>query len=271
MLNFICSPIGNLNDISMRSISLLETADFIYAEDTRNTNKLLSKFNINNRSKSFHEHNEIKITPLIIEQLNAGFEIAIISDAGAPCISDPGYFLSQECIKNNIEFTVLPGPSSIINALILSGLPSNAFSFKGFFPRKRNVQIEMMQSLSRLSETVVFFESAKRIKSTVSIFAEYLSLNRKVILCREMTKKYEETIRGSLQDLKAKIENDEITLKGEFVIVVEGSEKNTFDLNFSNTIKELYLEHLPAKDAAKLISALSNQNKREVYKWLIDK
>ena len=271
MLNFICSPIGNLNDISMRSISLLETADFIYAEDTRKTNKLLSKFNINKKSKSFHEHNEIKITPLIIEQLNADFEIAIISDAGAPCISDPGYFLSQECIKNNIEFTVLPGPSSVINALILSGLPSNAFSFKGFFPRKRNVQIEMMQSLSRLSETVVFFESAKRIKATVSIFAEYLSLNRKIILCREMTKKYEETIRGSLQDLKAKIENDEVILKGEFVIVIEGSEKNTLDLNFSNTIKKLYLEHLPAKDAAKLISALSNQNKREVYKWLIDK
>ena len=108
----------------MRSISLLETADFIYAEDTRKTNKLLSKFNINKKSKSFHEHNEIKITPLIIEQLNADFEIAIISDAGAPCISDPGYFLSQECIKNNIEFTVLPGPSSVINALILSGLPS---------------------------------------------------------------------------------------------------------------------------------------------------
>ena len=129
----------------------------------------------------------------------------------------------------------------------------------------------MMQYLSRVNETVVFFESAKRIKSTVSIFAEYLSLNRKVILCREMTKKYEETIRGSLQDLQAKIKNDEITLKGEFVIVIEGTEENTFDLNLSNKIKELYLEHLPAKDAAKLISALSNQSKREVYKWLIDK
>ena len=102
MLNFICSPIGNLNDISMRSISLLDKADFIYAEDTRKTNKLLSKFNISKKSKSFHEHNETKITPLIIEQLNADFEIAIISDAGAPCVSDPGYFLSQECIKNNI-------------------------------------------------------------------------------------------------------------------------------------------------------------------------
>ena len=230
MLNFICSPIGNLNDISMRSISLLEAADFIYAEDTRNTNKLLTKFNINKKSKSFHEHNEIKITPAIIEQLNAGFEIAIISDAGAPCISDPGYFLSQECIKNNIEFTVLPGPSSVINALILSGLPSNAFSFKGFFPRKRNVQIEMMQSLSRLSETVVFFESAKRIESTINIFAEYLSLDRKIVLCREMTKKYEEITRDSVENLHTKIKNNELTLKGEFVIVVEGNQKNNINL-----------------------------------------
>jgi len=271
MLNFICSPIGNLNDISMRSISLLESADFIYAEDTRNTNKLLSNFHINKKSKSFHEHNEIKITPEIIEQLNAGSEVAIISDAGAPCISDPGYFLSQECIKNNIEFTVLPGPSSVINALILSGLASNAFCFKGFFPRKRNSQVEMMHSLNRINETIIFFESAKRISSTVDIFSEYLSKDRKIILCREMTKKYEETIRESIGDLQDKIKNNEITLKGEFVIVLEGATNNNIDLNLSNKIKELYLEHLPAKDAAKLIAAISNQNKRDIYKWLIDK
>ena len=271
MLNFICSPIGNLNDISMRSISLLEAVDFIYAEDTRNTNKLLSEFNINKKSKSFHEHNEIKITPKIIEQLNAGFEIAVISDAGAPCISDPGYFLSQECIRNNLDFTVLPGPSSVINALILSGISSNTFSFKGFFPRKKNTQIEMMHYLARINEAVVFFESAKRIESTINIFAEYLSLDRKIVLCREMTKKYEEITRDSVENLHTKIKNNELTLKGEFVIVVEGNQKNNINLNFSNKIKELYLEHLPAKDAAKLIAALSNQNKREVYKWLIDK
>ena len=107
MLNFICSPIGNLNDISMRSISLLQTVDFIYAEDTRNTNKLLKKYNIDNKTLSFHEHNEDKVTPKIIKQLNSGSEIAIITDAGSPCISDPGYYLSQECIKHNIDYLSL--------------------------------------------------------------------------------------------------------------------------------------------------------------------
>ena len=271
MLNFICSPIGNLNDISMRSISLLESADFIYAEDTRNTNNLLSNFNINKKSKSFHEHNEIKITPEIINQLNDGNKIAIITDAGAPCISDPGYYLSQECIKHNIQFTVLPGPSSVINALILSGLPSDAFSFKGFFPRKKTDQIEMSKSLNDVSETIIFFESAKRLEKTISVFAEYLEFDRRIILCREMTKKYEEVIRDSVGNMNNKFKNNEITTKGEFVIVLEGSKKINLDLNLSQKIKDLYLEHLPAKDAAKLLAALTSKNKRDLYKWLIDK
>ncbi len=190
MLNFICSPIGNLNDISMRSISLLEVADFIYAEDTRNTNKLAYSMKINKKSKSFHEHNEIKITPAIIEQLNAGFEIAIISDAGAPCISDPGYFLSQECIKNNIECFSLKN-SKVIKAIKASS--EFAFAFEGFIPRKSKQKTDFFHSLKHEKNTMIFFESAKRLENT---FAEYLSLNRKVILCREMTKKYEETIRA---------------------------------------------------------------------------
>ena len=271
MLNFICSPIGNLNDISMRSISLLKSADFIYAEDTRNTNKLLQKFNINKKTISFHEHNEIKVTPQIINKLINGSEIAIISDAGAPYISDPGFYLAQECIRKNIQYTVLPGPSSIINALILSGLPSDSFSFKGFFPRKKSTQKDMISFLKSTHETIIFFESAKRINSTIDIFTECLNPDRQISLCREMTKQYEEVIRGSIQDIKNRLNNNDFPLKGEFVIVLGGAKNDSFNFAFEHQIKELYLEHLPPKDAAKLIAALTKHNKRDLYKWLIDK
>ena len=271
MLNFICSPIGNLNDISMRSISLLQTVDFIYAEDTRNTNKLLKKYNIDNKTLSFHEHNEDKVTPKIIKQLNSGSEIAIITDAGSPCISDPGYYLSQECIKHNIEYTVIPGPSSVINALILSGMPSDSFTFKGFFPRKNKSQIEIIDFLKRTNDTVIFFESAKRISSTINFFYKNLSQDRGIALCREMTKQFEETLRGSIKNIKEKLKNDEIILKGEFVIVVDGTNNKPYDINFDNKTRELYLKTLPPKDAAKLIATITNQNKRDIYNWLIDK
>ena len=271
MLNFICSPIGNLNDISKRSISLLESADVIYAEDTRNTNILLKKFNINNTSLTFHEHNEDKITPKIIKQLKDKSKVAIITDAGSPCISDPGYFLSQECIKNGIEYTVIPGPSSVINALILSGMPPDSFTFKGFFPRKNKSKIEIINFLKTTTDTTIFFESAQRICSTVNILSKNLSSDRKIALCREMTKRFEETIRGSIKELKEKLDNDQITLKGEFVIVVDGTKDKPYDISLDNRTKELYLENLAPKDAAKLIAVLTGGNKRDIYNWLIDK
>ena len=160
-----------------------------------------------------------------------------------------------------------------LNAIIPSTLkPYGKRIIEGILQNNKKLQNSKSTNLNiKINEAVVFFESAKRIESTINIFAEYLSLDRKIVLCREMTKKYEEITRDSVENLHTKIKNNELTLKGEFVIVVEGNQKNNINLNFSNKIKELYLEHLPAKDAAKLIAALSNQNKREVYKWLIDK
>ena len=168
MLYLISTPIGNLNDISLRAIEVLKDADYIFAEDTRNTSKLLKFINCEKRCKSLHEHNEQEASNKIINILKeSGNNIAVVSDAGTPAISDPGYYLIQKCIDNNLEFTVLPGPSSIINALVLSGLPTSSFSFLGFVPRKKSQKIQFFQSLKKEKNTILLFESAKRIENTL--------------------------------------------------------------------------------------------------------
>ena len=148
MLNFIATPIGNLNDISLRAIDVIRNSDYLYSEDTRNVQKLLKFIKIKVRSQSFYEHNELKVNRTIIKRLKQNKTISIVSDAGTPVISDPGYKLIQECIKNNIKYTLIPGPSSVISALIMSGLPTNKFSFYGFGPRKKSDQENFFESVA---------------------------------------------------------------------------------------------------------------------------
>jgi 16S rRNA (cytidine1402-2'-O)-methyltransferase len=176
MLNLISTPIGNLNDISLRAIEALKNADYIFAEDTRNAKKLLNFIDCRSKCSSFHEHNEKKVTNLIVKKLieDQNLEIAIISDAGTPAISDPGYHLIQECINHNINFSHIPGPSSIINAVVLSGLPTSSFTFLGFVPKKKNQKVEFIRSLKKCSETIILFESGKRLPETIQyLFEEY--------------------------------------------------------------------------------------------------
>ena len=146
MLNFIATPIGNLNDISLRAIDVIRNSDYLYSEDTRNVQKLLKFIKIKARCQSFYEHNELRVNKKIIEQLKQNKTISIVSDAGTPTISDPGYKLIQECIKNSIKYTLIPGPSSVINALIMSGLPTDKFTFYGFLPRKKSEQEKFFES-----------------------------------------------------------------------------------------------------------------------------
>jgi len=158
MLYLISTPIGNLNDISLRAIKVLNNVDYIFAEDTRNTSKLLNFIKCDQKCKSLHEHNEQEVTSQIIKMLsNSDVDIALVADAGTPTISDPGYHLIQKCIENNIEFTLIPGPSSVINALVLSGLPTSSFSFLGFIPRKKSQKIQFFQSLKKENNTIIAF------------------------------------------------------------------------------------------------------------------
>ena len=272
MLNLISTPIGNLNDISLRAIEALKSADYIFAEDTRNAKKLLNFIDCQSKCSSFHEHNEKKVTNLIVEKLieDQNLEIAIISDAGTPAISDPGYYLIQECINHNINFSHIPGPSSIINAVVLSGLPTSSFTFLGFVPKKKNQKVEFMRSLDKYSETIILFESGKRLPETIQYLYEEHSQHSKISLCREMTKIHETIERGTIASIKEKINSDELVLKGEFVIVIEGSSTEFKKTKLDKKIQKAFLENMPPKDAAKLISMITNEHKRDVYKQLLE-
>ena len=270
MLYFISTPIGNLNDISLRAIDVIRSSDYLYAEDTRNTKKLLKFINLKVKLKSFHEHNEHKASSEIIENLKEGKIVSIVSDAGTPVISDPGYKLIQICLKENIKYTLIPGPSSVLSSLVMSGLSPDRFSFYGFIPRKAGDQNRFFETLSNDLKTSIVFESPKRIKKTLINLQKFVGKNRKISLCKEMTKIYEDVFRGKISEIIKDIENDQINLKGELVLVIDGA-NNKINLNISTQIKKEFLSKLSASDSAKLISMLTGKNKRDIYKKLIEK
>ena len=213
------TPIGNLGDISIRALEVLGAADLILAEDTRTTAKLLKHFDIDTPMRSFHMHNEHKSVPRIVSELSAGGCIALVSDAGSPGVSDPGFLLVRACVAAEIHVQALPGATALIPALTLSGLPSERFVFEGFLPPKKGRQ-KRLSTLAEETRTIVLYESPHRILKTLGQLAEYLGENREASASRELTKKFEETVRGSLKTLI-----DHFTKtppKGEFVIVVEG-------------------------------------------------
>ena len=218
-LYIIPTPIGNLEDITLRAIRLLKEVDLVLAEDTRTTKKLFVNYNIDTTLASFHMHNEHKVLAKFIERLKAGETFALVSDAGTPGISDPGFLLVRECIKNNIEIECLPGATAFVPALVNSGLPSEKFIFEGFLPTKKGRQTRLKLLLEE-GRTMIFYESPHRIVKTLSQFAEYFGEDRKVSVSREISKMFEETKRGKVKEVLTHFE--EKKPKGEFVIVVEG-------------------------------------------------
>lgn len=270
MLYIICTPIGNLNDFSLRSINTLTEVDKIFAEDTRVAGKLLKHFNIQKKTESFHEHNENEASDRIIQLIKSGESIALLSDAGAPLISDPGYPLIQRCIKEDISFTVVPGPSSVINAIILSGLPSDKFLFNGFLPKQYEAKRKIAIKLQNVDATSIFFESAKRISKTISIFSEVLSSDTKIAICREMTKQHESIYRGTIKEVLKLIQNNEITLLGEFVILVYPGSYLSKGFDLDESFCRPFLDYLSPTDASKLIAKITSFSKQEVYKFLLD-
>lgn len=218
-LYLVPTPIGNLKDMTFRAIEILNESDLVLAEDTRNSGILLKHYEITTPMRSYHAHNEHKVTDEIIQQLKDGKTFSLITDAGSPGISDPGYLLAKVCVENGIEVMALPGATAFVPALTVSGLISNEFIFVGFLPVKKGRQTKLNE-LKEEKRTLIFYESPHKITRTLKDLAESFGAERKASLSREITKKFEETIRGTLEEIH-KI-SEERNLKGEMVLVVEG-------------------------------------------------
>ena len=218
-LFLVPTPIGNLEDITFRSVRILNEADLILAEDTRTSGKLLKHFDIKTPMQSFHMHNEHKVLDKMIDKLKLGIKIALISDAGTPGISDPGFLLVRACVEQGIETECLPGATALIPALVQSGFPTDRFIFEGFLPPKKGRQTRL-KLWSEETRTIVFYESPHKIVKTLSQLQEFVRGDRRLSVSRELSKKFEETVRGTVNELILHFTNK--APKGEFVIVLEG-------------------------------------------------
>jgi len=218
-LYIVPTPIGNLKDITFRAIEVLKEADIILAEDTRTSGKLLKHFEISTPMQSHHMHNEHKTVESLVQKLKAGTTIALISDAGTPAISDPGFLLTRACIEHNIEVECLPGATAFVPALVNSGLPNDKFVFEGFLPVKKGRQTRLLL-LAEETRTIIFYESPHKLIKTLTNFCEYFGEDRPVSVSRELTKLYEETIRGTAKEVLEYYTNK--PPKGEIVICVGG-------------------------------------------------
>ena len=263
LLYLIATPIGNLGEFSNRAIEVINEMDLIAAEDTRNTNDLLHKFNIKKPIVSLREHNEVEASLNLIKQIKEGKKVAYMSDAGYTGISDPGYILTKLCLENDIAVSTISGSSAFINALVRSGLDTNHFYFHGFLSAKENEAKEELEAIKNKSETLIFYESPHRIVKTLKLLLVVLG-ERRISLQRELTKINEENIIGSLSEL---VKLDESTLKGEMVIIVEGNKTNQENYNDEEIIKlvnELVAKGLSKKDAIEFVSNVTKVRKNHI-------
>jgi 16S rRNA (cytidine1402-2'-O)-methyltransferase len=219
ILFIVPTPIGNLEDITLRAIRVLKEVDLIIAEDTRQSLKLLNHFEIKKTIQSYHMHNEHKVLQRYVDEILGGKNIALVSDAGTPAISDPGFLLVRECLKNNIKVDCLPGATAFVPALVKSGLPADSFCFEGFLPEKKGRQT-MLKKLCEEERTIILYESPHRLLKTLKQFIEYFGAERLISVSRELTKTFEETVNGTIQEVLTHFENN--IVKGEFVIVIDG-------------------------------------------------
>lgn len=267
VLYFIATPIGNLGEFSQRALDIIEQSDLIACEDTRNTQKLLNLFNKKKELFSLHEHNESSGADFLIEKIKNGAKISYVSDAGYPCISDPGYLLCKKAIENNINVSTICGSSAFLNALVSSGLPTNRFYFHGFISAKDSEAICELQSLKYRCESIIFYESPHRINRTLNLLNQVFG-NRNATIGRELTKMNEEFIRGTIDEL-CKI--DQETLKGEMVVIIEGnSDKNVVsDEDILKRFEELNRLGVDKKASVEIISQELKINKNRIKDLLI--
>ncbi|WHY00800.1 16S rRNA (cytidine(1402)-2'-O)-methyltransferase [Neobacillus sp. DY30] len=272
ILYLVPTPIGNLEDMSFRAVRILKEADLIAAEDTRNTKKLCNYFEIQTPVVSYHEHNKESSGEKLIHKIKEGMKIALVSDAGMPAISDPGYELVEAAISERVPVVPLPGANAALPALVASGLTCQPFYFYGFLNRSKKEKKLELESLKKQTGTLIFYESPHRLKETLTVMNEILG-NRKAAICRELTKKFEEFIRGSLAEVLEWAQRNEI--RGEFCLIIEGADESKVNEEESTwwetlSIEEhvnhyISLKNLPSKEAIKQTAKDRAINKRDVY------
>jgi len=267
----IATPIGNREDLTPRARQILNDVDLVAAEDTRHTGRLLSHFGINKRQITLHDHNEGSAVPKLLSAIKEGKSVALVSDAGTPLISDPGYRLV--CAVHDAGATVspVPGASAVTAAMSVSGLPTDRFCFEGFLPNKKSARVKRLRELEGDTRTLLFFESVHRINASIADLCEVFGVERNAFVGRELSKMHEQCVSSTLGDLREMIENGQIPIKGEFVLVVEGnrnddSEKTT--INVDRLIAEISAA-LPLSQAADLVSSLSGRRRNEIYRLML--
>jgi len=270
---YICgTPIGNLDDITFRAVRILGNVDLIAAEDTRRTEQLLNHFKIDSKLTSYHEHNEREKAKSLISTLNNGYDVALVSDAGMPGISDPGLILVEKAKENNIEIIPIPGPTALVSALVVSGIPTDRFTFYGFVPRKGKDREEFIDQIIKAEETIIFYESPYRIKKIYEDLTDKIP-QRDSALIREISKVHEEKIYGTVSEVYEKIEDREI--KGEIVVVIEGREKQKpdkeswTDLSILEHVRLFMDNGYTKKEAIKKVAEVREIRKKDVYKEAI--
>ncbi|OLS34160.1 16S rRNA (cytidine(1402)-2'-O)-methyltransferase [Bacillus sp. MRMR6] len=272
ILYLVPTPIGNLEDMSFRAIRILKEADLIAAEDTRNTRKLCNYYEIQTPVVSYHEHNKEASGEKLIEKVQAGLKVALVSDAGMPTISDPGYELVVAAVKERVTVVPLPGANAALTSLIASGLSCQPFYFYGFLARNKKEKRLELEVLRKQTATLIFYESPHRLKETLNIMFDVLG-NRKIALCRELTKKFEEFIRGTIEEMIEWANQDEV--RGEFCIIIEGTDDQDLSkeetswwegMEIKNHVNHyIHERNLTSKDAIKQTAKDRDINKRDVY------
>jgi 16S rRNA (cytidine1402-2'-O)-methyltransferase len=276
MLYLCATPIGNLEDVTLRVLRTLREVDVIAAEDTRQTVKLLNRYEIKTPLVSYHEHNKKEKTPVLVNRLLAGEKIALVTDAGTPAISDPGEDLVRACYEAGISVTSLPGAAAVITGLTLSGMSARRFTFEGFLPMDKKEREPVLERLSDTTCTTIFYEAPHRLKKTLQTFCDTLGEERQIAVCKELTKKHENAMHVTLGEAVAYFEENEP--KGEFVLVVEGADprqllqeeqQSWLEMPLQEHMDRYFRQGMSKKDAMKAVAKDRGVSKREIYSALL--
>lgn len=265
-LYLVATPIGNLGDISQRAAEVLAAVDLIAAEDTRHSQRLLNHLGIRAKMQAYHEHNEVVQAERLIKKLEQGVSIALISDAGTPLVSDPGYRLLEQAHQHGIKVVPIPGACAAIAAMSASGLPTDSFTFEGFPPAKHGARISFLQALKNEQRTMVFYISCHRVVETLNDIKEVFGSERLATFAREITKAYETIRKATLAELYDWVSEDEHQRKGEIVLVVAGNVQEKPDDLMVNNVLSALVDELPVKQAAKIAARITGKNKNDLYK-----
>jgi len=268
-LFIVATPIGNLEDLSPRARQTLAEVDLIAAEDTRRTGRLLSHFGVKTRLLALHDHNEADRAAALIDKLQSGKNIALVSDAGTPLISDPGYRLVRAAHDADITVAPIPGPSALTAALSVAGLPTDRFCFEGFLPAKKKARCDTLANLVNETRTIVFFESVHRIQDCLNDLVDIFGGERRAFVARELTKMHEQGVSAMLSELAQHVASEEIPHKGELVVIVEGGDAGSSSLEVDRLLVELSGK-LPDKEVARIVSKVTGEKRNALYKRLLD-